>query len=489
MRPLDDWCAAALGRPPGQPAIEFEGQWTTWGTLRNIAARLDALIEASGAPAGARIAFVPRNHPSAIAALLGLLQKRRRVRMLYAFQSPTALAKEVAKLSPAVLVVDAHDASQALLEVLRQQGIAGIALTADSATTLPGVESTRALTRASDAPSEPSIEILTSGTTGPPKAFAVRHALIAEHFLGGPNVDLSKAPPALLYFPLGNITGLYSTLPALLRGQRAVLLERFSVAGWHDHLLRFRPEAGGLPPAGVQMVLDANLPRADLACLRRLGTGAATLDPSTHRAFEQRYGVPILLSYGATEFAGPVTAMTLELRARWGETKFGSVGQALPGVQLRVVDADTGAVLPAGEEGVLEVVSPRIGPDWIRTADLAVIDADGFLFHRGRNDGAIMRGGFKLLPETIERALMLHPAVSAAAVIGVADPRLGQVPAAAIQCKPGVTPPDEAQLEALLRQHLPATHIPTRWRFVEALPRTPSFKVERPALRRLFEDG
>ena len=65
-----------------------------------------------------------------------------------------------------------------------------------------------------------------------------------------------------------------------------------------------------------------------------------------------------------------------------------------------------------------------------------MIDADGFLFHRGRADGAIMRGGFKLLPETIERALLLHPSVSAAAVVGLPDARLGQVPAAAVQIKP-----------------------------------------------------
>jgi acyl-coenzyme A synthetase/AMP-(fatty) acid ligase len=78
-----------------------------------------------------------------------------------------------------------------------------------------------------------------------------------------------------------------------------------------------------------------------------------------------------------------------------------------------------------------------------------VIDEDGFLFHRGRADGAIMRGGFKLLPETIERALMLHEAVSAAGVTGVPDHRLGQVPAAAIQLKRGVAQPTIAELEAV----------------------------------------
>ncbi len=159
----------------------------------------------------------------------------------------------------------------------------------------------------------------------------------------------------------------------------------------------------------------------------------------------------------------------------------------MPGASLRIIDPDTGTVLPPGQEGLLEVISPRIGPDWIRTSDIAVIDEDGFLFHRGRADGAIMRGGFKLLPETIERALMLHPAISAVAVVGLSDARLGQVPAAAIQFKPDVVPPGIAELETHLRDQVYATHIPVIWRFVRDLPRTPSLKVDRPALRRLFD--
>jgi acyl-coenzyme A synthetase/AMP-(fatty) acid ligase len=267
-----------------------------------------------------------------------------------------------------------------------------------------------------------------------------------------------------------------------------VLLERFTVEGWHDYVLRYRPQRTGVPPAGVQMILDANIPRADLSSIRALGTGAAPLDPTVHRAFEDRYGIPILLSYGATEFGGPVTAMTEELHAEWGAKKFGSVGRALPGARLRVIDPSSDAVLEPGAEGILEVVSPRIGADWIRTSDIAVIDEDGFLFHRGRSDGAIMRGGFKLLPDTIERALMLHDAVAAAGVTGLPDRRLGQVPAAAIQLKPRAARPSIAELEAHLRSHVLATHIPSVWRFVDSLPRTPSFKIDQRALRRLFED-
>jgi long-chain acyl-CoA synthetase len=444
---------------------------------------------------------VPRNRPSAIGALLGLIAKGRSIRMLYAFQSAAALARDVERIKPAVIVADAQDYSPELLLVLRAEGIAAISLSAMDAAAVPGFEKRGQIYfREAENKSVPfsaaadlQIEILTSGTTGPPKQFAISHELIAKYMVGtsvipsGAADDVLQLPPVLFLMPLGNISGIYSTLPALLKGQRAVLLEKFTVAGWHDHAVRHRPQVSGLPPAGVQMILDADIPPADLASIRVLGTGAAALDPTVHRAFEERYGIPILLSYGATEFGGPVTAMTADLHATWGKQKFGSVGRCLPGVQLRVIDPDTGAVLAPGQEGILEVIAPRIGPEWIRTSDIAMIDADGFLFHRGRADGAIMRGGFKLLPETIERALLLHDAISAAAVVGIADKRLGQVPAAAIQFKPGVEQPTVAALEAHLRDRVLSTHIPTVWRFVDALPTTPSLKIDRPAVRRLFQ--
>jgi acyl-coenzyme A synthetase/AMP-(fatty) acid ligase len=181
--------------------------------------------------------------------------------------------------------------------------------------------------------------------------------------------------------------------------------------------------------------------------------------------------------------------MTPELHAQWGDRKFGSVGRPIAGARLRVVDAETGKTLPPGQEGILEVVVPRMGPDWIRTSDIVLIDEDGFLFHRGRADGAIVRGGFKLLPQTIERALLLHPSVSAALVVGLPDMRLGQVPAAVVQIRRGASRPTTADLERHLRDQVYATHIPVAWRFVDDLPRTPSLKVDRVAAQGMFEHG
>jgi long-chain acyl-CoA synthetase len=493
MDHLPDLVRVALGRHPALPVIEFEGRWHDWGELARIAGSVTAALSDAGIPRSAPLAFVPRNRPEAIAALLALLAEGRTVRMVYPFQSAESLAANLARLDVGGVVLHAQDCTGAVRECLQREGLGAVELGADGARAGEGLIA-RGAARVRAAPADPQIEILTSGTTGPPKHFPIPYSMLEAHFLATPltrsqGQDPAAAPPFLLYFPLGNISGIYSTLPTLLRGQRAVLLERFSVAAWHDYVLRHRPEHSGVPPSCVQQVLDAEIPREDLASIRAMGIGAAPLDPNVQRAFEQRYVIPILLSYGATEFAGPVAMMTADLHAEWGAVKHGSVGRALPGVRLRVVDPDSGAEVSAGATGVLQVVSPRIGPDWIATSDLAVIDLDGFLYLKGRADGAIMRGGFKLLPETIEAALMLHPAVSEAGVTGIADPRLGEVPAAALRLIPGAAAPNPAELELHLRRHLLATHLPARWKFCDDLPRTPSHKVDRTALKALFESG
>lgn len=487
---LSQLSAAVLDFPADRSAIEFDKRWFTWGELQQVAQSVTALIRESGASGDAKIALVAKNHPAAIAAYLGLMARQYSFRMVYPFQSVTAMAQEIEAIKPAVVIAAEDAFTDQMTLALKRLGVAGIGLTDADAVAIDGLEHSSI---ASTKSTKPYIEIHTSGTTGTPKPFAIDYATVARHIVAGRPTPSSAGsnpellPPTLMYFPVGNITGLHSTIAPLLRGQKGVLLDRFSVEGWHDHLVRYRPAAGGLPPSGVQMILDAQLPREDFVSLKMIGSGSAPLDPAVQKAFEERYGVPILLAYGATEFGGPVTSMTPDLHQVWGDRKLGSVGKPLPGVQLRVVDQVSGDALPIGEQGLLEVISPRIGGHWIRTSDLAQIDADGFLFLRGRADGVIMRGGFKILPETIEQVLVQHPAVSAAGVIGIPDHRLGQVPAAAIQSKPGAEKPTFQALEKLLRDNIPATHIPVRWIYVDELPRTASLKVHIPTLRKLFE--
>lgn len=490
MTTLQEMAADRFRQAPDAAAVEYQDRWFTWADLHGIARGIWAALDASGIAPDAPVAFVPRNRPSSIAALLALIATGRTIRMVYAFQSAAGIARDIVQRRVAQVVADADDISDEVRAALAVTGMAAIALGRLDAQAVSGFErGIAADVRPSDAP---QIEILTSGTTGPPKSFVLPYATIERHFLNflplPPGVAPGDVPPFLLFFPIGNISGIYATVPTLIRGQRAVLLERFSIAAWRDYVVRHRPSHSGVPPSMLQQLLDDDVPVEDLSSIKVMGIGAAPLDPTVHRAFEARYGIPILLSYGATEFAGPVTAMTQALLAEFGDAKFGSVGRAMPGAQLRVVDPDSGALLSPGEQGLLEVISPRLDPVWIRTADLALLDADGFLFLRGRADGAIMRGAFKIIPESVERALMEHVAVAEAAIVGVPDSRLGEVPAAMIRIKPAMVQPDQDALERHLRARLLAPHIPAIWRFCDALPRTPSHKIDRPAVRRMFAE-
>jgi long-chain acyl-CoA synthetase len=238
----------------------------------------------------------------------------------------------------------------------------------------------------------------------------------------------------------------------------------------------------------VRMVLDAGVPKEDLAGIEYISSGAAWLDPNVQAEFQRRYDIPILLSYGATEFGGVVAAMTLELYRQFGPGKIGSVGRPWAKTQLRVVDPGTGRPLPTGDTGTLEILSPHCGPEWVRTTDLASVDADGFVYHRGRADGAIMRGGYKILPEAVAEKIALHPSVAAAAVVGLPDDRLGEIPVAAIELRPGQARPTEAELEAHARRHLYSTHVPAAFLIVDSLPRTPSLKISLPGVRQLFKE-
>lgn len=486
---LQQMAAAALERADDLVVLQYEDLWHTWGEIKALVRRIDALIKQSGAASDTAVTFIPRNHPAAVAALLGLIADGRTIRMSYAFQSAAGIARDVNAMRSGLVVADARDFSDEVKQAMAAHGMAAIAFNGMHANLIAGFE--RVDVARTEPSSEPQIQILTSGTTGAPKRFPVTQDMIARHHVAprlAPDrlAEIAQEPPALLFFPLGNISGIYSSLPTLLRGQRAILVERFSFDAWLNHVTCYRPVMGGGPPALVQMILDANVPKERLASMRFFSTGAAPLDPNVQRAFEERYGIPILLSYGATEFGGPVCGMTPDLYRDWGARKFGTVGRVFAGAQIRVVDPETDEILPPGREGLLDVISQRLEPKWIRTSDLGMIDEDGFLFLRGRADGAIMRGGFKLVPEVIEHALLLHPSVSAASVVGIPDHRLGQVPAAAIQLKPDVIAPSIDELETHLRQNVLATHIPTQWRFVDTLPRTLSMKVDRPAVTRLF---
>jgi long-chain acyl-CoA synthetase len=493
---LEEAMREALRRDPAQKAIEFNGEWFTWGWLAGVAQKLDQLLTEAGLGANTPVGLVARNRPHFVAALLEVIASSRSVVMIYAYQSTDALAGDIRRLALPVVIADDEDWTETLRLAATEAGTLGVALGGAAPDAVRAVVTRDAAqARASRIKVDTlAIEMLTSGTTGAPKRLPLSYDFLARALIGESTQAARlaagvKVDPVLMMFPFGNISGLYSYIPMAAFGRPVVLLEKFSAAAWIDFVKRYRPKEMNLPPAGVRMVLNEAPPSQDLSSLEFIFSGAAWLDPNLQEEFRQVYGVPILLSYGATEFGGVVTAFTPAMFKEFGPAKLASVGRPWAGTELRIIDADSGAILPAGDTGILELRAPRLGPDWVRTSDLASIDVDGFLFHRGRADGAISRGGFKIIPENVAEKLALHPSVAAAAVVGRADARLGEVPVAAIELRPGAARPSDAELEAHARKHLYSTHIPAAFLIVDALPRTPSLKVSIPGVKALFAEA
>ena len=215
-----------------------------------------------------------------------------------------------------------------------------------------------------------------------------------------------------------------------------MILERFTVDGCVHAVKTHGIKRSGVQPAVIRMLLDADVPKEDLASLDFLISASGPLDPETRDEFEARSAFRSGWPTAQPNSPGRSVRGHPTMDREFGESKRNSVGRALPDTGLRIVDPDSGAELPIGEHGLLEARITSISDEWIRTTDIASIDEDGFVTLHGRADGAINRGGFKVLPETVRRVLISHPAVRDACVVGVPDARLGQVPFAAIEAAP-----------------------------------------------------
>lgn len=489
---LDERFRDLLDEKDDRPLIEANSQWTTLGEVRAIGSAVMAAIHGAGVRDDAAIGLMARNRVPHVAALFHLLAARRSILMLHAYQAPRALSEEIGRMKLAAIIADPLDWTPEAVVAAAEAGTLAIAITADGATVVPGAAHAD-LDGRHVSPPGTAIEMLTSGTTGAPKRVPIRYAALSDAIadaglatVQAGTTDLSA--PYIQFYPLGNISGLYGLLTCASHGQQIVLLEKFAVDPWVRAVAAYRPTAFlSLPPAALRMVLDANVPKEALASIPVLRCGSAPLDPALQSGFEARYGIPILINYGATEFCGVVANWTLEDHQRHGAAKRGSVGRARPGVGLRVVDPASGAGLPAGETGVLEVQARRLSADWVRTTDLAAIDADGFLFLKGRSDSVIIRGGFKVSPEAVAAELRCHPLVKDAAIVGIPDPRLGEVPVAGVEGFAGGDAPEEAALIAYLRERLAAPMVPLAIRTFDALPRTGSMKIDRAALSKLLQ--
>jgi acyl-CoA synthetase (AMP-forming)/AMP-acid ligase II len=480
-----DEFAAGLAAYGDRPCIQFEGRWYSGEEVCAYGAAIARALRDAGVADDVPVGLVVRNRLPHAAAIIGFLAAGRTVSMIYSFQSPEAIGHDVEKLELAAVIADSEDWTAPVVDAARRTGSAAIAISAGEPTQLLRRDPSRRHTQAEP---DVALQILTSGTTGPPKRQSIRTAVLRRTVFSVTSGEIASAdaPPELAYWQFGGI-GVCQLIAGVYNTRRIVMLERFSVEAFVTAIRDHRIARSGVQPAVIRMLLDAEVAKEDLASVDFLISASGPLDPETRDEFEATYGIPIVLAYGATEFAGSLCAWTPELQQEFGSAKRHSVGRALPDTQLRIVDPDTGAELAAGQQGLLEAKVAPIGPDWIRTTDIASIDADGFVTLHGRADGAINRGGFKVLPETVRRVLISHPAVRDACVVGVPDARLGEVPFAAIEIVPGSAVPSDDELADLVRRSLPVYTVPVAFAVVDDLPRNPALKVSLPAVAALYE--
>lgn len=475
-----------------EDALAFGGRWRSWRWLGSSQRALDTAATQGGLDPSAPVALIARNRPQHVAALVAQIASRRTTCMVYSMQSPAAIAADVLRLGAPIVMADREDWTAELHQAVKQLGALGIVLSDGADTAIEPHRDFTTLGKGPFAAARPQIgfELLSSGTTSAPKRIplswdAVSMA-VADAKLAYAGTE-QRAAPLLMVHPLGNVAGLAYLVPPMVYGQRVVLLEKFDVRHWADAVSQYRPTRSSLPPTGLRMVLEANIPRDALASLSLIAVGGGKLDRELHEQFESIYRIPVLTAYGATEFGGVVANWTPTLYQQYGVAKRGSVGRPSANVQLRVVHRETFAPLAAGEIGLLEAQVPRIGPDWIRTTDLASLDADGFLFLHGRADAAINRGGFKIVPDEVAEVLKSHPAVADAAVVGLPDSRLGEVPAAAIELRPDAADVSAESMKAFTRDKLLAYQVPVIIEIVPALPRNASMKIAMAEVRDLLE--
>lgn len=471
--PLSQRIGTVLDLDPSARALQYDGRWSSWGQLAQLARRIGALT------GPVRVGIMLRNQPAHVAALLGVLEAGGTVVVINPSRGDDRTRADIAALGLPVIIGVADDIAHLVTPAFTGTVI-GISDLDTAPTEAPGA--------GIDDARRPGVAVwmLTSGTTGPPKRVDLTYDMLARSVLGRQPwqapTELRRGV-AIVNSPLVHVGGVFRILLCISEARPFVLLPKFDLQRWADAVREHRPRAVSLVPAALRMVLHSELTRDDLAGVRAVTSGTAPLSADDADAFTAKFGIPVLTSYAATEFGGGVAGWTLADHQQHWQAKRGSVGRADPGAQLRVVD-EAGHVLGPDEQGLLEVIPAQISSgDWIRTTDLARIDPDGFVWILGRADQAIIRGGFKVMPDDVRTALESHPAVRGAAVIGRADARLGETPVAMVELHGQAT---AEELSEYLATRLARYEIPTDIAIVEVIPRTPSGKADLGAVREHF---
>jgi long-chain acyl-CoA synthetase len=339
--------------------------------------------------------------------------------------------------------------------------------------------------------------LYTGGTTGRSKGVMISHnALSASSWAALATSYDPVLTSVLVPLPLSHVYGLMINAMQLhsIDPGITVLMRWFDAAGWLALMADRKVTTSAVVPSMLQMLLQQPLEDYDLSALVRITSGAAPLPAQVAEDLERRLpGVEIAEGYGCTETAAIISTSPI------GGARRGSVGIPAPGVDLRIERPDGTEAAP-GEEGEICVAGPLVmtgywnSPDetrealrggYLHTGDVGRLDGDGYLYIVDRIKDLIIRGGYNVYPRDAEDALIQHPGVVAAAVVGRPDAKYGEEVVAFVQLRAGaqVTP---AELIAFGKEHLSAVKYPREVKIIDAIPLTSVMKTDRKKLRALL---
>jgi acyl-CoA synthetase (AMP-forming)/AMP-acid ligase II len=351
-------------------------------------------------------------------------------------------------------------------------------------------------------PEDIAILLFTSGTTGEPKAAVLRHRHLASYiittveFLGADADDAQ-----LVSVPSYHVAGVSAVLSCLYGGRRICYLPGFDPEEWVRTVEDEQISQAMVVPTMLGRVLDEmERQGASLSSLRHLSYGGGRMPVELiERAMVTLPDVNYVNAYGLTETSSTIAVLTPDDHRESAASddpavrrRLGSVGRPLPSVELEIRGPD-GDVLPAGERGEIYVRGEQVAGEylgrsvltddgWFPTNDAGFVDEHGFLYLEGRLDDVIVRGAENLSPGEIEEALLTHPAVAEAAVVGVPDPEWGEAVAAAVVLAEGEQA-TEAELQDWVRARLRSTKTPQLIGFYDEMPYNETGKLLRRVLR------
>ncbi len=336
--------------------------------------------------------------------------------------------------------------------------------------------------------------LYTGGTTGRSKGVMLSHANL--YFSGRAGQEAAHVPGvnrALATLPLSHSYGLLTTIAALHSPDSgvAVLLRWFDPTAFLELIEQHRLQQTAVVPSMLQILLSKPLEDYDLSSLRYVTSGGAPLAREVEEEFCRRVPTAsIRQGYGLTETAALISASPA------GREKPGSVGLPVPGTEVRIVD-DQGRDLPPDEAGEICCRSPGVmrgywrSPEttadalrdgWLYTGDIGYLDEEGYLFIVDRKKDLIIRGGFNVYPRDVEDALLEHPTIELAGVVGRPDEVHGEEVVAFVSLRADAAATPE-ELIAWAREHIGGYKYPRELHIVDSLPLTAVGKVDRKALR------